>query len=76
MSQTEASDSSITDLFTYHKPDEVQQAQYTRVNAAAAVLYEAIMNSCPPCADRSHALRLVRDAKQWANTAIALKGRI
>ncbi len=32
-----------------------------------------ILKNCPPCADRTTALNRVREARMWANSAIALE---
>ena len=34
---------------------------------------QAILENCPPCPDRTHALNKVREARMWANSAIALE---
>lgn len=66
----------VKDLTTYHKPDENQAQRIERVNAAAAILLDTIIKEVPECADKSHAIRQVRDAKMWANVAISTNGLV
>lgn len=44
--------------------------------AAAEAFLVVILNRCPPCADTSAAIRLVREAKMTASAAVALDGEI
>ena len=62
--------------FTYNKSEPEDYAKYVDVgnvleNAAAAIIFAA-----PDCADRTTALRCLREARMWANAAINLKGLI
>lgn len=66
----------IDNMFTYHAPEGDQPERYAKINEAAKALAVAIYENCPPCADTTHAVRQVRDAKLWANTAVALKGAV
>ena len=61
---------------TYHPPSEEQRAKYEAIRAAERAFLLAILDHVPGCADRSSALRLVRQAAREANTAIALEGLI
>lgn len=65
----------IQDLFTYHAPDEKQIEQLQAVREHAKTLALIIVQHCPPCADTSAAIRLLRQAVMTANAAIALRGR-
>lgn len=69
-------DEMVEELFTYHAPDFSQQQQYAQVRAAAKTLALTILGACPPCADRSDAIRKVREAVMTANAAIALRGLV
>lgn len=62
--------------FTYQRPDEDRFRQYAVVRAAGKTLALAILNAAPKCADRTDAIRKVREAVMTANAAIALDGLI
>jgi hypothetical protein len=68
--------SNLTEVFKYHAPTPEQIALYQNVRAAALVLAMAIEDNCPPCADRSAAIRKVREAVHVANASIALGGLV
>ena len=57
--------------FMYHAPTPEQLPLYSDIRAAGANLAEIIWDSCPEGADRSAALRLVREAVMTANASIA-----
>lgn len=61
--------------FTYQRPDD-RFRQYAVVRAAGKTLALAILNAAPKCADRTDAIRKVREAVMTANAAIALEGLI
>jgi hypothetical protein len=63
------------DCFGYHMPDTDQAEQIFEVNGAAREFARAILLNVPSSADRSAALRALREAKMWANSAISLRGR-
>lgn len=65
----------LDDCFTYHAPTSDQRDRLFEVNGAAREFAQTILANAPPSADRSHALRLVRDARMWANSAVVLEGR-
>lgn len=64
----------IDDLFTYHAPDELQQQNYTTIRDAAKHLALVIWKNCPYGADRTAAIRKLRETVMTANAAIALRG--
>jgi hypothetical protein len=66
----------IEEVFTYHAPNAEQIEKFAKVKEAGVAFARAILESCPPCADTSAALRQVRDARMTANAAIALNGLI
>lgn len=66
----------IDAVFTYHAPGEGDQERYQAIRAGAQMLAQVILDTCPACADRSDALRKVREAVMTANASIALKGVI
>lgn len=61
----------LDDVFSYHN-DERRVPHYNAVREAAKELARAILRNSPDCADRSTALRSVRNAVMEANAAIAL----
>lgn len=63
----------LTHLFTYHN-DPAKVPTYDAINRATRICAEAILHAVPPCADRTHALRLIRDVRMWANAAVACDG--
>lgn len=65
----------IKDMFTYHPTKEGQNAAYAAINEAGLHLVEVIIRECPNCADRTTAIRAVRQARMWANSAIACEGK-
>lgn len=62
--------------FTYQRPDDDRFRTYAGVRAAGKALALAILNAAPKCADRTDAIRKVREAVMTANAAIALEGLI
>jgi hypothetical protein len=61
-------------ILTYQQPRQDQIPKFMAIRVAIEAAYKAVEDNCPPCADRSHTLRLLRDARMWANAAIALDG--
>lgn len=69
------SDSEIlTELFRYHAPSSETLPKYAAINQAAKNFAEIILQNCPRSADRSAAIRLIRDARMTANASVALDG--
>ena len=64
----------LAELFTYHPPTEAQLPKYAAINQAAKNFAEVVLQNCPGSADRSAAIRLIRDARMTANASIALNG--
>jgi hypothetical protein len=67
---TEEEREQLNEWFRYHSPTKEQQEALDRLNAAALELCKAIMETTTPCADRSAAVRQVREAKMTAAAAI------
>lgn len=63
-------------LFTYHAPTPEQLPKYAAINTAAKEFAKVVLANTPSSADQSHAVRLIRDARMWANAAIALDGKL
>jgi hypothetical protein len=63
-----------TDLdnwFTYHAPKGDQQAKYEMLRQKAKELAELAVLCCPDCADRTAAIRKLRETLMALNLAIA-----
>lgn len=75
MSLTQKEINQISSL-KYVPPTEQNKVKFEKVTYAAEQFMRAIIEHCPDCADRTHALRLVRDTRMWANAAISLEGMI
>lgn len=63
-------------VLTYHAPTGEQVDRYNLIRDAVAHAYETIEDNCPPCADRTAALRKLREAMMTANASIALAGAV
>lgn len=64
----------LTELFRYHSPTPETLPKFAAINQAAKNFAEVILQNCPSSADRSAAIRLIRDARMTANAAVALNG--
>jgi hypothetical protein len=65
----------LTDLFSYHAPSPDQILRMDAIRAAGERMAAEILMQCPRSADRSAAIRQVREACFTANASIALEGR-
>lgn len=61
----------INNWFTYHAPDEDQRVKYEAIRAHAREFAHVINNLVPDSADKTTALRTLRESVMWANAAIA-----
>lgn len=61
----------INNLFTYHPPINDQQERYVALRSKAKELAELIVASCPPSADTTASIRLLRECIMTANQSIA-----
>ena len=73
-SRPASSEEILAELFKYHAPTDVTIPKYAAINQAAKNFAEVVLQNCPSCADRSAAIRLIRDARMTANAAVALNG--
>ena len=64
----------LAELFKYHAPNDFTIPKYAAINQAAKNFAEVVLQNCPSSADRSAAIRLIRDARMTANAAVALNG--
>lgn len=65
----------LDNVFSYHAPTPEDIANYQSLREAAKYFAQVILVTCPESADRSAAIRKVREALHVANASIALKGR-
>jgi hypothetical protein len=64
----------IENWFTYHEPAPEDILGYKLIRDAAKSLARIIVDSTPPSADQTAAIRLLRECVMTANAAIACKG--
>lgn len=62
----------LDNIFTYHSPKNDQPQRYEKIREAAKNLAIVIDECCPDCADKSAAIRKIREASMTANAAIAI----
>lgn len=61
-------------LFSPQPPNEITIPKFTAINQAAKNFAEVVLQTCPPSADRTDAIREIRKARMTANQAVALNG--
>lgn len=61
----------IDNWFTYHTPTAAQQVAYRDIRAAAKIYAETVNKHVPPSADKTAAMRNIRESVMAANLAIA-----
>ena len=61
----------INNWFTYHSPTPEQQEAYQVIRSAAKMLAEDFNDRCPDCADKTAAMRKLRETVMAMNLAIA-----
>ena len=71
---TPEDESDVEYLFRYHTPSEEAVSRMKDIRSAAYELALQIMHNCPKCADRSAAIRHLREAVMTANASIVLDG--
>lgn len=74
-SLSEADQALLDNWFQYHAPTDEQKERLTQLRAAGKVFAEKVVDLCPPSADRTHAIRVIRDAVFWANASIMCGGK-
>lgn len=65
----------LEDIFSYHKPTADQLPKYEAVREAAKLFAKVVRDNCPASADRTVAIRKIREAVMVANASIALEGK-
>ena len=66
----------LENIFRYHAPKDDQPARYEALRAGALAFARLIEEHVPDGADKSAAIRHVREAVMTANAAIALEGKL
>lgn len=64
----------IEEVCTYHAATHEQLEGYKEINQRCKEFLTTLFKVCPSSADRSAAIRLVREARMTANSSIALNG--
>lgn len=72
---TPEASATVDDAFQYHQWTPEQVASGQRVREALAQAVKVIIEEVPPSADRSVAIRKIREARMDANSAITHNGR-
>lgn len=63
----------IEDIFSYHKPKGDQPERYDKIRTAAKLFAYTLIDCCPDSADRTAAIRKLRESVMTANASIALE---
>lgn len=66
----------IEDVFEYHAPNTAEIESMELIRSRAKELAYMIIEQCPKSADRSDALRKLREVVMTANASIILKGMV
>lgn len=66
----------LKEAVTYHPPSLSKTMAHANLRAGALVFMEAIAANVPECADKTDAIRKVREALFTANAGVALEGLI
>lgn len=63
-------------VFSHHHATPEQLEHFEAIHAAAKQLAQVILARVPACADRTAALRLLRETGMMACAAVSLEGRL
>jgi hypothetical protein len=66
----------IDQVFSHQKPGVDEPPKYEAIRAAAKAFALVVLANAPECADRTIALRGIREVVMNANAAVALHGLI
>ncbi len=67
--------SEIENLFNYHAPSLEMTSKFVHVREAIVKAALVIDEQCPPGADRTAAMRKLKEAHMTANASIVLEGK-
>jgi hypothetical protein len=62
---------SVKKAFTYNPPKDNQPERYKKINDAIEAAAHVILESTQGCDEQTKAIDLLREARTWANAAIA-----
>lgn len=65
----------LENWFTSHRPEADQLPKYAALRATGLPFATVVNDKCPDSADKSAAIRLIREATWSINVAIACAGR-
>ena len=65
----------IDNWFTYHAPSSDDLVTYDKLRSSARDFAKAINDLCPESADKTAAIRKVREAVMTANASVACGGK-
>jgi hypothetical protein len=65
----------IENWFSYHSPSSDNLVAYEKLRSAGKQFAQAINDLCPESADKTAAIRKVREAVMTANASIACGGK-
>lgn len=65
----------VEDMFTYHPWDAEKAAKGEQVRKVLIYAMQVILEQVPPSADRSSAIRKIREARMDCNSAITHNGK-
>lgn len=63
----------LEEIFKYHAPNDSQIPRYQKIRDAALAFAQVITECAPNGADKTAAIRKIREAVMTANAAIALE---
>lgn len=66
----------VNKITHYQRPEADQIPAFNAVSDATEEFIKVLLEQVPDCADKTTAIRSAREAKLWANSAIALRGEI
>ena len=72
---TLATDEEIKDIMDYHEWTDAQIKDGTAIRESLGAAMKLIINTVPPCLDRSTAIRKLREARMDCNSAITHNGK-
>jgi hypothetical protein len=72
----EITEDNVHDVISYHTPDAPALESIAAVRKATEHLILTILANAPRCADRSAAIRHVRESMMTTNAAIVLGGAV
>lgn len=63
----------LKEVVYWHPPTPEKAKRYEIIAMGCEAFMRIILENAPDCADRSTALRCVREARMWANASVAIE---